>query len=421
MSFNLGQLPFYTPKQVYAHPLLNFEIEKTPVDTWIEKHIYENSHHIKEIVFSIDHISSKVIPWCVKYEIGNIVIHEHENPIAHLCVTPCGGIHLTILPDCYSNDREKKLIEKIQPTTLSIAQPTRELWENLQQQDYLLRTEMVRWYAKVGSAHNPWEYLPSKRAKKVRYYVKKSEGYHFEVLPMTVENFSAWLPIYEQEVAERPNGFSIFYPKIFLSANKLKDMKMIHIFDNEKQLVGGAVVNTWGGFGDIGTQPRKYTSFLLQAYKKDYRNSALAYRLAEEVMSIARSYGDKIYGYGGDFNFWGETIQPGLLSHKSILGMLPHPELQVEAFRIINQKMLQSYSKQGLYILALQENHSLVQKYFKQRETDLVYNFATLYAPPYKDLDILDEVPKIWTAYHFDQKHSSSISLPQHIQCIEIN
>ncbi|MCB9798515.1 hypothetical protein H6758_02215 [Candidatus Nomurabacteria bacterium] len=416
MSFNLGQLPFYTPKSIYAAPLVDFEIQNINIQSWIDKNAFENDHHVKEVRFSLDDFHRDTVPWCVKNQVGNIVLLQQDIAIAHLCVTPCGLIHLTILPDQYSSEREQKLLEIVQPTTLSIAQPTKKLWVQLKEQGFFLRSEMVRWYAKVGSKLEPWEYLPARRAKKARYYVKKSEEYRFEILPMTRESFSAWLPIYEQEVAERENGFGIFYPKIFLSGSKMDDMKMIHIYNANDELIGGAVVNPWGGFGDIGKQPRKYTSFLLQSYKKGHRNSALAYRLAQEVMNIARDYDDHVYGYGGDFNFWGETIQPGLLSHKSVLGMIPIPELQVEAFRVVSQKNIEKWSKEW-YIMQLREEHHITKKYFALRERTLVPNIAAISPSPYEDTCILNEVPKLWKIFHKGTE-PSHIPLPEDIPLV---
>ncbi len=346
---------------------------------------------------------------------SSVIIDEVE--IGNVCTTPAGLIHVEIQNKYATKEVIDKVISQEKPVTLAINYVTKKSYLILKKQGFTLRSELVRWYALVGTKDEPWKFIDKKRAKKIRSNIRKAKNnVVIKREPFTIEQFKKWLTIYEKEVVNRIGGIRIFYCDIFLLGKKISDLEIISCYKkSDNTYLGGCVVNPWGGFGDIEKE-KKYTSFLLSAFSAEARKYALGYWLDELVMGIAEENKNKVYGHGADLNFWGTDISPGLLSRKSAPGMMPFPEGKIQAFKVIDKK--RALSVHGDYYFMELIDDTIIDHYFDAIKNDKHFSFSNIIKEPWKFPIEVEQATKKWRLHHAG-KDDCKIQIPKGIEILE--
>lgn len=414
MSFHFGGFPGYAPKQY--HPLHQI-VSSSLLRQRVQKEYRVSALQVREMSASVQDLSEDFLLACYEENIGNICVYYNSAHVANVCITPCGFAHVTYLNAWFATEFENELCERIHPVTCAVREPTREAWDMLRLRGYSLRTEFVRWYARVGSEDTPFEYLSPSRRRKVQDNLNKSADIRRETQPLTQELFLRWQCVYEDEVAQRSNAFRVFVCDYFARGEKLDGVYITSCYHGDEYL-GGCIVNTWGAFGDIGKPPRKYTTFLLSAFTRKGRAYSLGYLLDQEVMRLARSLGDKVYGHGGDFAFWGTEIRCGLLGRKAAIGMQPLPDGAVEAFKVRDPQRVLAQSHEGYVVLQGNAEHEFFRTYFAQRDQGWSGNALSLMKAPWEFPELLDTARELWTFRHVGSERLNA-PIPEHATLIE--
>ncbi len=408
MTFNFGQLPLYIPK-----PPANEALIKVPASLGeaIQQKA-KNSRGVFEIQLEYPLLKQDLIPTLTKQQIGLIKLTKEQQEIGVACVTPIGNYHVELFSGIDQRMVEEFLKES-EATTLAFQQPTKEEWKWLQELGFKLRPELVRHFAHVGSKDHPFEHLSGSRAKKMRANIRKAEKHLTTTAePLSVENFTRWFDVYKREVVDRDGGFAIFYNNLFREGQHMDGLKMISCFHKDTNAyLGGCVVNPWGEFGDIGKE-RKFTSFLLSALSQTSRPFAAGYLLDKLVMDIARDHEDRIYGHGGDLNFWGTDTLPGLQSRKSAAGMVLFPDMTLQAFKVLDKKAATQRTGQCFFFELVEPN--ILQSYFEKRDQGWTGSLKELYPEPWNHPELLDEVHSWWKLHHIGDKQH--LQLPEQMK-----
>lgn len=384
MSVDYSLLPKYTPKiHQYDPGWIPFEFEN----------IQEDPRGVRQVEIQLCDFSSKLLPSLEYHGIGKALLTIKDKRVAHMTVAPRGYAYVSIDSEKYSKSLEEEIIARVSPGMIEVRYPTQVQWEQLKKNGYGLTTDFVRWFAQVGAENDPFSFLSGKRKKRVRQNVKKAVGITSIVELLTTENFARWLPIYEQEIVGRPGGIRIFYCDLFSAGKNMDGMLMISCFMGDEYL-GGSIVNTWGAFADAKLKTRKYTSFLMSATSQAAKQFGLGYLLDKEVMSIARGYGDVVYGHGGDFPVWGLETSVGLLTRKSAVGMYMFPHLGVRALRLFHDVLSQHATQ---YCAAwLNEHHQFCAEYFNRRAVGWIGAADELYPPPWENAGMVVDSSAYW-------------------------
>jgi hypothetical protein len=368
---------------------------------------------VRELALDIEEVSPEIPEVLGILGVGRLVILEGERTLGTLCVTPVGLTHASLQSSTQAWADLVALRQRMVVHTVTFVGPSWVQWQFYKRQGAVLTTDFIRWFAPVGSSQNPWQHLPPARAKKMRDHVHRAEKmFTLSWEPLSVENFSIFDEIYQREVAEKPNGTRVFYADIFARGQKTEDMWLLLARSKaDGVVVGGAVVNPWGSFGDIGGEVKKYTTFLLSAFTAAGRAGSLGYFLDAEVMRFARDRGGAVYGHGADFPLWGSDLRCGLLTRKATCGMQPFPEGRVIALMVLEPEIISALPDGGCITASLREDAPFLQAYFADVDLGAGGVIQNYYKEPWLDSVVFSSV---CSQYEFTGSEAAlaGVSLP---------
>jgi len=358
MTFDYALLPHYDTRTI--HP----RITATEDDAFIkDKQIADNGVGFIEIQAS-QYTTALDQPCCV-HNIARINLLGMPAKV-HIVYTPIGLKH-AVVEGTYTQDIENFLREQVQAVSVAVTKPAQESYKKIKADfGFIMRTPILRWYAPVLPFDEYLASLPHRGGKKFRSHLKKSEHVRVDCKPLTINFLDEWEPLYVKEFTERPGGTIISHIKILREGDSLDGLYGVMYYDDKTdEPLGGAIINTWGAFHDIGIKPRKFCTTQLQVNPSQYKHLSLSYRSHLLTHELSMKLGDKVIGHGGDLNFFGTDISPGLLGKKCAFGMRPYPEAAPELFKILNVQQLDGLHKvSGGYFFELLDDSPYLQHYF---------------------------------------------------------
>jgi hypothetical protein len=292
----------------------------------------------------------------------------------HEVVTPRGMKKVNFASGDYEPRYDAEL-RRLGVDVVVIKTPSRaELARFSEADGYHLKSEYERWVMTTRTIAEQEEALgKASRVRQFKNQLEASANVPIKVGPLTVADYEAWYPIYEDEVVGKPGGKRNVGPDFAakLAAKGELDGKSgwygLFYYDPKERskMVGGVIMKAWPERG----------MFVLgyAAYRPELKDASPSVRTFAESMKLARSLGFKVLSFGQDTNLFGYDYSLGLMSNKAGFLLTPYPEDEIVLMKVLDDaKFASVQNKQGktagYFFFGIKRDSPVAERYLASRD-----------------------------------------------------
>ena len=265
-------------------------------------------------------------------------------------------------------------LRKLGVEMLVIKAPSRAEVGRFQEEDgYHLKSEYVRWVTPTHTLDEHDAMQPNQRNRKsFREMLRSSDNIPHEVVPLTLEKFDEWYPIYEDEVVNKPGGkrnVARDWARKLQADGLLGERWACFYYDPKEptRMIGGVLMRAWPEKGMLVGN--------FAAYRPELKNASPSVRTFAEGLKLAKALGLPVFSLGEDTNFYGYDYNIGLMANKATLLVTPYPSDEVVMMKVLDTtKIASNKNKQGqnagYFFFGIKRDSPLVGRYLASRETE---------------------------------------------------
>jgi hypothetical protein len=301
-----------------------------------------------------------------------------------------------------------------------IKTPSRAEVGRLQEEDgYHLKTEYVRWVTPTHTLQEHDAMQPHARNRKSFHaMLAASETIPHEVVPLTLEKFDEWYPIYEDEVVNKPGGkrnVSRDWARKLQADGLLGERWAVFYYDpkDPKRMIGGVLLRDWQEKGMLVGN--------FAAYRPELKDASPSVRTFAEGLKLAGRLGRPVFSLGQDTNFYGYDYNIGLMANKATLLMTPYPSEDVILMKVLDTtKIASNKNKQGqnagYLFFGIKRDSPIVERYFTARRSETeVVDAEELLGGRFYTPEVLP-APETTVAWHFENDDPNPVRTPSGIE-----
>jgi hypothetical protein len=253
-----------------------------------------------------------------------------------------------------------------------IKAPSRaELGKFTEEDGYHLKSEYERWVMTTRTLEEHKTALgKAQRVRQFENQLESSAGIPTKIGPLTVAEFEAWYPIYEDEVVGKPGGkrnVAKDFAQKLADKGGLDGWYGLFYYDpqDKTKVVGGVIMKAWPERG----------MFVLgyAAYRPELKDVSPSVRTFAESMKLAQSLGFKVLSFGQDTNFFGYDYNLGLMSNKAGFLLTPYPEDEIVLLKVLDASKVASVKNKagqtgGYMFFGIKRDSPVVERYLQSKD-----------------------------------------------------
>jgi hypothetical protein len=255
---------------------------------------------------------------------------------------------------------------------LIIKTPTRaELRTFTEEEGYHLKSEYERWVMTTRTLEEHKAALgKAQRVRQFEHQLASSDKIQTKLVPLTVEDFEKWYPVYEDEVVGKPGGkrnIARDYARKLAEKGKLEGWYGLWYYDpaDPTKIIGGVISKAWP---ERGMFVMGYA-----AYRPELKDVNPSVRTFKESMALAKSLGYKVLSFGQDTNFFGYDYSLGLMSNKAGFLLTPYPEDEIVLMKMLDTSKVASVKNKagqtgGYMFFGIKRDSPVVERYLKSKD-----------------------------------------------------
>ncbi|HXT02086.1 MAG TPA: hypothetical protein VN915_15525 [Elusimicrobiota bacterium] len=253
-----------------------------------------------------------------------------------------------------------------------IKTPTRaELKAYTEEDGYHLKSEYERWVMTTRTLDEHKAALgKAQRIRQFENQLAASDKIQTKLVPLTVEDFEKWYPVYEDEVVGKPGGkrnIARDYARKLAEKGKLDGWYGLWYYDpaDPAKIVGGVISKAWP---ERGMFVMGYA-----AYRPELKDVSPSVRTFKETMALAKSLGYKVLSFGQDTNFFGYDYSLGLMSNKAGFLLTPYPEDEIVLMKMLDASKIAEVKNKagqtgGYMFFGIKRDSPVVERYLESKE-----------------------------------------------------
>lgn len=290
---------------------------------------------------------------------------------SHEVVTPRGMKKVNFASGDYRPEYEAAL-KQMGVDVVVIKTPSRaEVAHYTEADGYHLKSEYERWVMTTRSLEDHKAALgKAQRVRQFENQLAASEHIPTKLIPLTVEDYAKWYPVYEDEVVGKPGGkrnIAADYAQKMKDQGKLDGWYGLWYYDpaDPTKVVGGVIMKAWPERG----------MFVLgyAAYRHELKDINPSVRTFAESMKLAQSLGYKVLSFGQDTNLFGYDYNLGLMSNKAGFLLTPYPEDEVVLMKVLDSSKFASVKNGqgktgGYFFFGIKRDSPVAARYLDSRD-----------------------------------------------------
>ena len=191
-----------------------------------------------------------------------------------------------------------------------------------------------------------------------------------ELVPLTVEQYEKWYPVYEDEVVGKPGGkrnVGLDFARKQAEKGTLEGWYGLFYYDpvDKTKIVGGVIMKAWPERG----------MFVLgyAAYRPELKDVSPSVRTFNESMKFAKSLGFPVLSFGQDTNFFGYDYTLGLMSNKAGFLLTPYPEDEIVLMKVLDASKPASVKNGqgksgGYFCFGIKRDSLVAERYLQSKD-----------------------------------------------------
>jgi hypothetical protein len=254
-----------------------------------------------------------------------------------------------------------------------IKTPSRaELGKFKEEDGYHFKSEYQRWVMTTRTLEEHKVALgKAQRVRQFENQLAASEHIRTELVPLTVEQYEKWYPVYEDEVVGKPGGkrnVGLDFARKQAEKGTLEGWYGLFYYDpvDKTKIVGGVIMKAWPERG----------MFVLgyAAYRPELKDINPSVRTFNESMKFAKSLGFPVLSFGQDTNFFGYDYNLGLMSNKAGFLLTPYPEDEIVLMKVLDSSKPASVKNGqgksgGYFFFGIKRDSPVAERYLQSRDT----------------------------------------------------
>ncbi len=290
---------------------------------------------------------------------------------AHSVVTPRGMKRVNFASGDYKPAYDTAL-RRLGVDLVVIKAPSRAEMGKFKEEDgYHFKSEYQRWVMTTRTLEEHKVALgKAQRVRQFENQLAASEKIPVEMVPLTVEKYEQWYPVYEDEVVGKPGGkrnVALDFARKQAEKGTLDGWYGLFYYDplDKTKIVGGVIMKAWPERG----------MFVLgyAAYRPELKDINPSVRTFNESMKLAKSLGFPVLSFGQDTNFFGYDYNLGLMSNKAGFLLTPYPEDELVLMKVLDASKPASVKNAqgksgGYFFFGIKRDSPVVERYLQSKD-----------------------------------------------------
>jgi hypothetical protein len=253
-----------------------------------------------------------------------------------------------------------------------IKAPSRaELGRFKEEDGYHFKSEYQRWVMTTRTLDEHKAALgKAQRVRQFENQLAASAHIRTELVPLTVEQYEKWYPVYEDEVVGKPGGkrnVGLDFARKQAEKGTLEGWYGLFYYDpvDKTKIVGGVIMKAWPERG----------MFVLgdAAYRPELKDVSPSVRTFNESMKFAKSLGFPVLSFGQDTNFFGYDYTLGLMSNKAGFLLTPYPEDEIVLMKVLDASKPASVKNGqgksgGYFFFGIKRDSPVAERYLQSKD-----------------------------------------------------
>ncbi|MDP3542715.1 MAG: hypothetical protein Q8T11_09655 [Elusimicrobiota bacterium] len=254
-----------------------------------------------------------------------------------------------------------------------IKAPSRAELASFKEEDgYHFKSEYQRWVMTTRTLEEHKTALgKAQRVRQFENQLAASANIPTRIVPLTVEDYERWYPVYEDEVVGKPGGkrnVALDFARKQAEKGTLEGWYGLFYYDSvdPTKIVGGVIMKAWPERG----------MFVLgyAAYRPALKDVNPSVRTFAESMGLARRLGFPVLSFGQDTNFFGYDYSLGLMSNKAGFLLTPYPEDELVLMKVLDGSKPASVKNGqgktgGYFFFGVKRDSPVVERYLQSKES----------------------------------------------------
>ena len=253
-----------------------------------------------------------------------------------------------------------------------IKTPSRAEMGKFKEEDgYHFKSEYQRWVMTTRTIEEHKAALgKAQRVRQFENQLAASAHIRTELVPLTVEQYEKWYPVYEDEVVGKPGGkrnVGLDFARKQAEKGTLEGWYGLFYYDpvDKTKIVGGVIMKAWPERG----------MFVLgyAAYRPELKDVSPSVRTFNESMKFAKSLGFPVLSFGQDTNFFGYDYNLGLMSNKAGFLLTPYPEDEIVLMKVLDASKPASVKNGqgksgGYFFFGIKRDSLVAERYLQSKD-----------------------------------------------------
>ena len=253
-----------------------------------------------------------------------------------------------------------------------IKTPSRAEMGKFKEEDgYHFKSEYQRWVMTTRTIEEHKVALgKAQRVRQFENQLAASAHIRTELVPLTVEQYEKWYPVYEDEVVGKPGGkrnVGLDFARKQAEKGTLEGWYGLFYYDpvDKTKIVGGVIMKAWPERG----------MFVLgyAAYRPELKDISPSVRTFNESMQFAKSLGFPVLSFGQDTNFFGYDYNLGLMSNKAGFLLTPYPEDEIVLMKVLDASKPASVKNGqgksgGYFFFGIKRDSPVAERYLQSKD-----------------------------------------------------
>lgn len=341
---------------------------------------------------------------------------------SHEVVTPRGMKKVNFASGDYRPEYDAAL-KQMGVDVVVIKTPSRAEVEHYTEKDgYYLKSEYERWVMTTRTLDEHKQALgKAQRVRQFENQLESSAHIPTKLIPLTVEDFAKWYPVYEDEVVGKPGGkrnIGADFAQKQADQGKLDGWYGLWYYDKEDptKIVGGVIMKAWPERG----------MFVLgyAAYRPELKDVSPSVRTFAESMKLAKQLGYPVLSFGQDTNLFGYDYNLGLMSNKAGFLLTPYPEDEVVLMKVLDRSKFDSVKNGqgksgGYFFFGIKRDSPVAARYLESRDAGTPKEAQELLGSPHYFDGKVTPAKDVVVAVHAKGDDPNPLRVPVGIDVVE--
>jgi len=286
-------------------------------------------------------------------------------------VSPRGLKRVNFASGDYRPEYEAQL-RKLGVDVVVIKTPSRaELGKFSEEDGYHFKSEYQRWVMTTRTLDEHKAALgKAQRVRQFENQLAASEKIKTTLGPLSVEQYEAWYPVYEDEVVGKPGGkrnVALDFMRKQAEKGTLEGWYGLFYYDSADptKIIGGVIMKA---MPERGMFVMGYA-----AYRPELKDASPSVRTFVETMALAKRLGFPVLSFGQDTNFFGYDYSLGLMSNKAGFLLTPYPEDELVLMKVLDASKPASVKNGqgktgGYFFFGVKRDSPVVERYLASKE-----------------------------------------------------